>query len=502
MPIGGLIEFGHPTPLQELRGDGATIAGADGTLIAASARLDNREELLRALDLEPDAADTAIVAGAFEKWRDAAPLHLLGDWAFAAWDSRARRLFLARDHYGMTTLYYFRDARKFAFATSRKPLFVHAPPALSRTGIEEYLADAPGEATFHKDIFRLPPAHQLTASSDSLRVTRYWELENVPKVRPRSDGECVERFLDLYRTAVRTRLRSTRPIATTLSAGLDSSSVTALAARELPSLRAYTSTQRFPEIARILPNVITDEWPLAHAAAEWCGNVDHQAVSASDITPLEAIDRSLQLHDEPVLLARHLPWSLSIVKRCRDDGVGVLLVAHMGNGAGSWSGVRRLLRWRARAIRMRTLLPRLHPFGSFWSEKGAGYGVEVRDPTTDVRLLEFCVGLPENQYARRPHSRWLMRRAVEGLVPPAVQWNTVPGRQGADIPLRLRADAQNVSEAIEEIAMCPAAIEFLNLPLMRARWESLRGELGPESFEQAGELTRSLLVGRFLARCF
>lgn len=500
MPIGGLIEFGHDHPVQELRGDETIVCG-DGTVIAAAARLDNREELLRAFGLESGAPDTTIVARAYEKWRDAAPQHLFGDWAFAAWDPNARRLFLARDHYGMATLYYFRDARKFAFATSRKPLFVHAPPALSRTGIREYLADAPAEQTFHQDIFRLPPAHLLTAAAGSLRVVRYWEAEHVPKVRLRSDGDYVERFLELYRTAVRTRLRTTRPIATTLSAGLDSSSVTALAARELPSLRAYTSTQRFPEIARILPNVITDEWPLAHAASEWCGNVDHHAVRADDFTPLEAIDRSLELHGEPILLARHLPWSLSIVKRCRDDGVGVLLVAHMGNGVGSWSGVRRLLRWRAREIRMRTLLPKLHPFGSFWSEKGAGYGVEVRDPTNDVRLIEFCVGLPENQFARRPHSRWLMRRAVEGLVPPAVQWNTIPGRQGADIALRLRADAQNVSDAIEEIARCPAAVEFLDLALMRARWRALQGELGPESFEQAGELTRSLLVGRFLARC-
>jgi|ERR1051326_3882967 hypothetical protein len=502
MPIGGLIDFGHDSPVRELRGDGATIACGDGTMIAASARLDNREELLRAFDLEADVPDTAIVARAFEKWRDAAPLHLLGDWAFAAWDPHARSLFLARDHYGMTTLYYFRDARKFAFGTSRKPLFAYVPPTLSRTGIQEYLADAPGEATFHKDIFRLRPAHQLTANRHSLRVTRYWEMENVPKVRLRSDGDYVERFLELYRAAVRTRLRSTRPIATTLSAGLDSSSVTALAAGELPKLRAYTSTQRFPEIAGILPNVITDEWPLANATAEWCGNVDHHAVSANDITPLEAIDRSLALHDEPVLLARHLPWSLSILKRCRDDGVGVLLVAHMGNGVGSWNGTRRLMRLRARTLRMRILLPLLHPFGSFWSEKGAGYDVEVRDPTTDVRLIEFCVGLPENQFARRPHDRWLMRRAVEGLVPPAVQWNTIPGRQGADIPLRLRADAQNVTKAIEEIAKCAAAIEFLDLPRMRARWASLQGELGPESLEQAGELTRTLLVGRFLARWF
>ena len=151
---------------------------------------------------------------------------------------------------------------------------------------------------------------------------------------------------------------------------------------------------------------------------------------------------------------------------------------------------------------MRTLLPRLHPFGSFWSEKGAGYDVEVRDPTTDVRLVEFCVGVPEDQFLRPPHTRWLMRRAVQGLVPPAVQWNTIPGRQGADIALRLLADAQNVNEAIEEIASCPAAIEFLDSRRIRAQWASLQGELGPESFEQAGGLTRSLLVGRFLARSF
>ena len=590
--LGQLLAHNTPESVYE-RGP---IVGDDGVIVVAAARLDNRDELFHTLDIETDRArttDSQLIAAAFRKWAHDAPRRLYGDWAFAAWDPNTRRLFLARDHYGNTALYYYCDARTFAFASSRKALF--ALPQVPRTLNEMRLAQIlvgwvpDGATTVHEDIFRLPPAHSLAATAGALAIERYWKLEEVADVKLPSDDAYVERFLELYGAAVRARLRSVRPVATTLSSGLDSGSVAALAAREMKrrgeTLSAFTAVSLFPEIERLLPHVATDEWPLAHAVAAWCGNIDHHAVIGEHVTPLAAMERSLWLHDEPVFVARHVHWNIALLEQCREHGCGALLTGQLGNGGVSWAGdgyrtlgslmagrwidawkslraakqsagswfhvtraqlvsplaglargfafrrglpsvdlwkhrivnfrfARRLClveRMRAggygpsfrkidiRAQRMQILLPDIHPIGAFWSEMGAGYQMEVRDPTADARLLEFCIGVPDDQFAASGRDRWLMRRAMEGLLPPEVQWNTTAGRQGADLPLRLRADARNVDGAIAEIAASRMSNEYLDIPLMQQRWASMQGELGPSAHDDASILARSILVGRFLA---
>jgi asparagine synthase (glutamine-hydrolysing) len=121
--LGHLLLYNTPESLYEslpLR-DGA------GTLIlTAGARLDNRAELFRALNIHPNEQakmpDSALILKAYQKWGTDCPAHLLGDWAFALWDARQQRLFMARDHYGVTGLYYYRDRRRFFFASSLKGL--------------------------------------------------------------------------------------------------------------------------------------------------------------------------------------------------------------------------------------------------------------------------------------------------------------------------------------------------------------------------------------------
>jgi asparagine synthase (glutamine-hydrolysing) len=84
-------------------------------ILTAGARLDNRDELFRVLKVSPSERaslpDSALILRAYQKWGADCPTHLLGDWAFALWDARHRRLFIARDHYGNTGLYYHQNSR-------------------------------------------------------------------------------------------------------------------------------------------------------------------------------------------------------------------------------------------------------------------------------------------------------------------------------------------------------------------------------------------------------
>ena len=321
-----------------------------GLLFTAEARLDNREELCTQFGIpraeRAQVPDGALILRAYEKWGDACPDHLLGDWSFAIFDPAAQKLFLARDHLGNTALYYHQAANRFAFASSRRALLaIGAPRRLNELYLAQMLIAWPayhGPQTIDCDIFRLPPSHAMTVTPQATRVWQYWHLENTPELRLPSFEEYVEGLLEVYREAVRCRLRSSRPIAVTLSGGLDSGSVTALAGAELRAqgqrLLAFTSVPQYDVSDTVGPNRFGDELALARATAAHCGNVDHYVVTGEDITPVEGVRQMVALTEEPGYAASNFYWILDLFRMAQIHGVGALLTGQGGNGTVSWVG--------------------------------------------------------------------------------------------------------------------------------------------------------------------
>jgi len=397
-------------------------------------------------------------------------------------------------------------------------------------------------------------------------------------------------IVELFGSAVRRRIRTAGPVASTLSAGLDSGAITAIAAALLRQdggrLTALTSVPAYPQVVEALPGALVDEWPGAQLVARSSGVVDHVPIPGSDFSPLGAIARSQEIHDEPVWGVVNLPWILSMLEECRRRGARVLLTGQMGNGGVSWAGgqglaLRRLasgdprgalealverrrspgtswprvlrreladpLRrrvhgalerrrqlWTGQVVgpliepafarrlglvrrmrdngfdrflpatdaerRLAILFPGTTPIGAFYHALGSAHGVEVCDPTGDVRLLEFCFGVPPEQFVRGDHDRWLMRRGLEGLVPPEVQWNRRRGMQGADIAYRLRAAADVVTTAIERMEASSVCREYLDVPRLGERWNVVRSNPAAAAVGPAEDLTRGLSFGHFLSR--
>jgi asparagine synthase (glutamine-hydrolysing) len=318
----------------------------------AAARLDGRGELCDALAVpsgeRPSTADGRLVYLAYRRWGRDCVHHLAGDWALAAWDGRLRRLFLARDAFGQTGIYYHAGPHAFAFATSLRGLF--AMPGVRRdldeVGLARHIVAAidDGAQTVWQDVLRLPPGHLLVRDDRGVQVEQYWRLEEAREVRFRSDGEYVEAFLAAYREAVRDRLRSTRPIGSTLSSGLDSSSVTALAAEALASdgrpLVALTMVPAHAAADRIAgEHRVGDEWPRAHLVAERAGVADHVAIHASDATPLWGLLRGREVNPhEPLWSSGNAYWLAALLDEARRRELGLLLTGQHGNGGVSWSG--------------------------------------------------------------------------------------------------------------------------------------------------------------------
>lgn len=549
---------------------------ANGEWLVAAARLDNRTELCDALHIDParraTLANGELVEQAYLEWGQECVKRLYGDWAFAAWNPTAQRLFLARDQIGQTALYYHANQNYIAFASGRKALLALDPAlhAIDDLYVAQVMLSWPvyhGERTVYKEINRLPPAHTLTATPHQLHTNRYWYEDEIGILPLRSREEAVEGFLPLYEQAVATRLRTNGPVCVTLSGGLDSGSVTALAASSGQKLTAYTSvpigdpfsgnTRRFG-----------DEWEFAAATAEFLGVTNHQPIRAEDVSPLEGVEHMLWAHDEPQHAAGNAYWIASLLQQAKADGNKVLLTGQGGNATISWTGtapnrgrnlslynrlkqtffavaptsigtqlrmwqMSRKAIWRAnnainpdlvqrsRAVEASIADP-LHPIqlhsvaglsaryaiikpgrsilGSLWHENSAAYGIEVRDPTFDLRLVQYCLSIPEHLFYDDENGldRSVIRQAMAGYLPDSVRLNSKRGIQGADIIHRLRLEAPAVEATLEQFEHGKAA-EYLNLANLRQAWANAQQQNTVKAYRDASiVLLRGIMVGLFV----
>ena len=214
-------------------------ASLDGQVwIAADARIDARADLrarlaARGRIVARAATDAELILHAYHAWDEDCVAHLLGDFAFAVWDAPRRKLFCARDHFGVKPFFHARAGECVVFSNTLNCIRRH--PAISTELDELSIADFllfelnqdPAATTF-RDIRRLPPAHCLTASSQGVRVREYWSLPLETRVRYRDSGDYVEHFKELLEVAVADRLRTDR-VGVELTGGLDSTSIAATA---------------------------------------------------------------------------------------------------------------------------------------------------------------------------------------------------------------------------------------------------------------------------------
>lgn len=218
------------------------LVSADGQLaLVADARIDNREELIRALageGMPPDPTDADLLLAAYRRWREACPERLLGDFVFAVWDNAEQQLFLARDAMGGRSLCYHFDGRRCVFA-SEVGQILDVPGFQQRINegkIADFLARLNHEysETLFESVYYCPPAHAVTVSAGGVRKRRYWDIDPAARLRYRDDREYAEHFLEILTAATRCRMRAVGPVGLSMSGGLDSTLLAALATKLLP----------------------------------------------------------------------------------------------------------------------------------------------------------------------------------------------------------------------------------------------------------------------------
>lgn len=312
------------------------MASDDGTLVLTfNGEIYNHASIRRTLDTEApapwqtDHSDTEVLLRAWQHWGVDALSRLNGMFAFAIWDTRARALWLVRDRLGIKPLYYRRTADGISFASEIKALLYD--PAAPRTVNEEAffyylsLCSTPPEETLFAGIRKIAVASWLRIDANgNERTGRYWDpWDHVVPTVDETDDTRAERVLTMLDASVRLRSVADVPVGTLLSGGVDSSTITALLARQQRA-PVRTFSVGFRDIAGD-----DDERGYARMLAARVGA--RHAECILDIDGLfETVDRAIYLADEP---SGHgvATSNLGVAGLARQHGVIVVLGGEGGD---------------------------------------------------------------------------------------------------------------------------------------------------------------------------
>ena len=417
-----------------------------GFTITANARLDGRSELANKLALKQSATDDDLILHAYEAWGEDCVKHLIGDFAFAIRDDRTRRLFCARDHFGVKPFFYALAGDELIFSNSLNEIRMdpRVSDTLNEIAIGDYLLFGVNQdlsTTTFKDIQRLPPGHTLTFAGGSIKIHPYWKPSIPRKIRFRDANDYVERFSELLATAIQDRLGPDR-VAVLMSGGLDSTSIAAVARAKR---HAFTV---------VYDNLIPDEERHYSTIAANHLNIPITHLSADRYSLFEERIPGDMNQPEPFLLSPLTAQYNDLLRLCASHS-RVALTGYDGdafmNEPGRWHfGIRSKLKrmfgkpsaeialpeWIDESFAKRTrLLDRwkkswnsrvdlASPANPLWTALFEGYDrsvtkldLEVRHPFIDVRLVEFLSAIPAHPWRVKKH---ILRLAMKDKLPPAI----------------------------------------------------------------------------------
>ncbi|WP_191562363.1 asparagine synthase (glutamine-hydrolyzing) [Metabacillus idriensis] len=442
---------------------------------------DIRVELLKRGYTFAGHSDTEVLLTSYMEWGEECVHHLNGIFAFAVWDSEQEKLFIARDRLGVKPLFYSEQQASFLFGSELKAILAHPDQkaVLDREGLSEVFglgpSRTPGVGVF-KGINELRPAHAMTFSKEGLKVWRYWNVKS--QHHRDSFEETVDRVGFLVKDAVTRQLVSDVPVCTFLSGGLDSSAITAIAAKAFEKEGKgplhtfsidYEDNDKFFKANEFQPNSdgmwiqkMTDTFQTVHHSSIITQQqlVDYltEAVEVRDLPGMADIDSSLLWFCKEI----KNDFVVGLSGECADEIFGGYPWFHrlqdLSDDAFPWmrstDARMSLLRsdWQHKLnlkeyVKMRyqeTLkeTPLLDGESEIESKRrqlfylnilwfmstlldrkdrmSMGASLEVRVPFADHRLVEYVWNIPWDMKMHGNREKGILRRALEGVLPEEV----------------------------------------------------------------------------------
>jgi asparagine synthase (glutamine-hydrolysing) len=444
-----------------------------------------REELIgRGHRFRTD-SDTEVVLRAYLEWGDAFAERLNGMYAFAIWDSRESRLVMVRDRMGIKPFYYYETGDGVLFGSEPKAIL--ANPLAERTvtldGMHELFAfvKTPGHAIW-EGMREVEPGTIVTVGANGLRTTRYWTL----RTREHTDDQAasVAHVRELLEDIVRRQLVSDVPRCTLLSGGLDSSAMTAIAAKQLAevgqTVRSFAvdfvgQTENFiPDDLRATPDtpyvhdvaalsrtehqdIVLNSDQLADPEVRskvirardipaGMGDMDaslyllfkairgHSTVALSGESADEVFGGYQQFFDPEAQRATTFPWLVRFANRFVNDGdilapdvaKAMDLRGYIQNAYDtSIANVERLdgesdFEWRMRKVCYLHLTHFVRILLDRKDRASMAVGLEVRVPFCDHRLVEYVYNAPWSLKTYDGREKSLLRGAARDVLPQSV----------------------------------------------------------------------------------
>ena len=484
--------------------------------IIADTVLTNRTELFKEfgvfLSEQEKLTDQHLILKAYEKWGESCPEHLAGDFAFAIWDVQNKKLFCARDHFGASTLFYYKDTEKFIFGSKPALILrfknVEKKFNINKLGIflipepHTYLTDQ----SWFKDISVLPAGTILTIDRNGIKTRKFW-TPHLGKVLPfRTEEETIEAFRELLFEVIEARIPKDKPVASLLSGGLDSSSIVSVAAKILEK-----QNREINVFAGVLADKNDEQFSDERFFIDQFKsfpNVRINYVTAPGAGPFSDLEELFEDLDTPFLTSRHYLYK-AFTREASEMGATTLFDGTFGElGATShgWGGFAELfakfkwltlwrelklrkelynisIKYNIRANVINPLLPQFlinlrhgklknetplnkhHPIQKDLAQSflnkidftknipgrtssdhqknqidvliliqekmGENYPfsygrkpIEVRYPLLDKRLIEFTSAVPIELKFKDGYYRYLIRAALDKILPPKIQWRT------------------------------------------------------------------------------
>jgi asparagine synthase (glutamine-hydrolysing) len=430
-------------------------------------------------------SDTEVVLHAYLEWGDAMAERLNGMYAFAIWDSRSDKLVMVRDRMGIKPFYYYETADGVLFGSEPKAILANplAEHTVSLAGFRELFAfvKTPGHAVW-ENMREVEPGTVVTVSRAGLRTTRYWTLET----RPHTDGQdaTVAHVRELLEDIVRRQLVADVPRCTLLSGGLDSSAMTAIAARQLAEagerVRSFSvdfagQTENFvaddlrgtpdaPFVRDVAEHSRTEHRDIVLNSDDLADpEVRSMVIRARDIPAgLGDMDASLyllfrairgestvalsgesadevfggyqQFFDPEVQAANNFPWLMAAARMRGEDGdvlnpelsAALELPRYIQDAYDtSVATIQRLdgesdFEWRMRKICYLHLTHFVRILLDRKDRMSMAVGLEVRVPFCDHRLVEYVYNTPWSLKTYDSREKSLLRGAARDVLPDSV----------------------------------------------------------------------------------
>jgi len=290
--------------------------------VASNAEIYNFTELRRTLELKGYAfrtrTDTEVILRAYEAYGEKCVDSFVGMFAIAIWDERRKQLFLARDPFGIKPLYYSVLGKTVLFSSELKSILRHpsSRKQIDFRALDQLLSGltVTEPRTIVESVRKLPAGHHLTADSERITITSYWEPCFPKETTQKNDADYVEELRRELKESVALSLRSEFPLGIFLSGGIDSSALAAVAQRH--------SDQPIKTFAATFSERDFDEGVFSRSVAEHLGT-EHHELKISKQTATAAIAKIARLLDEPFADTSILPTYL-LCEEARMHVKGVL----------------------------------------------------------------------------------------------------------------------------------------------------------------------------------